>query len=84
MSQRGSNPAMIRLIPNIWFSARFFGKNWKMEQHLELYRDKVQLALDILEQIAPDLTEVDRITYLVKLLPPVEVLTSSELEMFTD
>ena len=51
---------------------------------LELHREKVQLALDILDRIAPNLAEVDRAAYLVKLLPPVEILTSSELEVLTD
>lgn len=47
---------------------------------LELQRAKVQLALDVLAQVAPNLTEADKIAYVVKLLPPLHTIIFSELE----
>jgi hypothetical protein len=54
------------------------------KRRLELRRENVQLALEILAQIAPSLPEVERADYLVRILPHIEVLTSSELEVLTD
>jgi hypothetical protein len=54
------------------------------KQRLELHRAKIQLALDILSMVAPNLTESDKIAYVVKLLPPIDVLGSSELEVTTN
>lgn len=51
---------------------------------LELHRAKIQLALDILNKLAPALPETERITYLVKLLPSLDTLTSSNLEIVVD
>jgi len=48
---------------------------------IELHRAKIQLALEILSQAAPSLTETEKIAYVIKLLPPLEVLVSSELEL---
>jgi len=48
---------------------------------IELHRAKIQLALEILSQVAPSLTETEKIAYVIKLLPPLEVLVSSELEL---
>ena len=42
---------------------------------------QIQLALEILSQVAPSLTETEKIAYVIKLLPPLEVLVSSELEL---
>jgi hypothetical protein len=50
---------------------------------LELHRSKIQLAVDILAQVAPNLSETDRIAYVVRLLPPLDVLMFSELELST-
>src|SRR5262245_26831155 len=47
---------------------------------LELTRLKIQVALEMLTQVAPSLTETDKIAYVNKLLPPLDVLVSSELE----
>jgi hypothetical protein len=47
---------------------------------LELHREKIQLALDVLDRINPDLTETEKIDYVVKLLKPLEVIALSELE----
>lgn len=47
---------------------------------LELHRGKIQLALDILDRINPNLTEVAKIDYVTKLLGPIEVLISTDLE----
>ncbi len=44
---------------------------------------KIQLALDVLMQIAPDLPEADRISYVVKLLAPLDILIFSEFEITT-
>jgi hypothetical protein len=48
---------------------------------IELHRAKVQLALEILNSIAPHFSEAEKIAYLVKLLPPLEVIAISELEI---
>jgi hypothetical protein len=46
---------------------------------LELQRAKIQLALEMIAQVVPNLSETDKIGYLVKLLPPLETLISTEL-----
>jgi GAF domain-containing protein len=51
---------------------------------LELQRAKIQLALDILVQVAPSLSEQEKIAYVVRLLPPLGILVSSELEISND
>lgn len=48
---------------------------------LELHRAKIQLALDILNQLAPSLPETERIAYLVRLLPPLDTVISSNLQI---
>lgn len=47
---------------------------------LEIHRARIQLALDVLERISPQLSETDKISYLVKLLQPLGVLINSEVE----
>jgi len=51
---------------------------------IELYRAKIQLALEVLNQVAPNLTETERIGYVVKLLPPLNTIVYSEIEVSTD
>ena len=48
---------------------------------IEIQREKVQLAIDILAQLAPDLSETERVEYLVRLLPVLDRVVSSELEV---
>lgn len=48
---------------------------------LDLQRAKIQLALDILTQIAPALQEKERIDYLVKLLPSLDIVIFNNLEV---
>ncbi len=48
---------------------------------LELRRATIELALDISTKINPDLSKVERADFLVKLLPLVNTLTTSELEI---
>ncbi|WP_435548007.1 HepT-like ribonuclease domain-containing protein [Desulfobacterium sp. N47] len=48
---------------------------------IELHRAKIQLALDVISQIAPDLPETDRISHLVRLLPQLDTLGTSEFEL---
>jgi hypothetical protein len=48
---------------------------------IELHRAKIQLALDILNQLAPNLSETDRVAYLIRLLPPLDTVISSNLEI---
>jgi hypothetical protein len=50
---------------------------------VELHRAKIQLALDILAQVAPDLPETEKIAYTVRLLAPLDTIVSSELEIST-
>lgn len=49
--------------------------------NLELQTARIQLATEILSQISPQLSEVERTTYLIKLLPSLEALTLSDLEI---
>lgn len=46
---------------------------------LELHREQIQLALDMIEKFAPGMSEQERITYVIKLLPPINTLVFSEL-----
>jgi len=48
---------------------------------LVLQRDKVQLAINILNLIRPTLSEADKISYIVRMLPPLDVVILSELEI---
>jgi predicted nuclease with TOPRIM domain len=51
------------------------------ERKLKLQGDKIQLALDVLDQISPNLPETEKINYVIRLLPPLEVIISSPLEL---
>lgn len=51
------------------------------EKRLELHRGRIQLALDILSEIEPNLNETDRIEYVMRLLPHLETITESNLEV---
>ena len=48
---------------------------------LELSFSKIQLVLDMLVKIAPNVSEADRIAYAIKLLPPIDTIISSGLEI---
>ncbi len=50
---------------------------------LELHRAKIQLALDMLNLLAPQMSETERIAYLIKLLPPLDIVIFSNLEITT-
>lgn len=50
---------------------------------LDLNRAKIQLALDILKQLAPELPETEKVAYVVRLLSPLGVIVSSDLEIAT-
>jgi len=50
---------------------------------VELHRATIQLALDILAQVAPNLPETEKIAYTVRLLAPLDTIVSSELEIST-
>ncbi len=52
----------------------------KEKLRLELHREKIKLALEILDQIDPNLTETDKIDYATRLLRPLEVMISSDIE----
>ena len=51
------------------------------KENLDLHRSKIQLALDFISQIAPNLQETEKITYLIQLLPQIDILITSELEL---
>lgn len=57
-------------------------KNEKVR--LEISRAKVQLAIDILAQIAPLISEAERISYIVKLLPALDIILQSEVQIRID
>lgn len=46
---------------------------------IEVQRSKIQLVLDVLSRVAPNLSETEKLGYVVKLLPSIEELTSTEL-----
>lgn len=48
---------------------------------LELQRAKIQLVMDVLNKIAPDLQETDRLSALVKLLPMLDTVLASDVEI---
>lgn len=50
---------------------------------LELKRAKIQMALDILKEIAPNISETEKIEYILKLLPPLDVVILSNLDLQT-
>jgi hypothetical protein len=49
--------------------------------HVELQREKANLALKILEQVSPGLSREEKVFYMKKLLPVLDVLISSQFEM---
>lgn len=51
------------------------------ERKFKLHGAKIQLALDVLDRIKPDLPETEKIGYVINLLEPLEVLSSSPLEL---
>lgn len=51
---------------------------------LELHHAKIRLALDILNEVAPRLSETERADYLIRLLPPLDVLIVSTFEISPD
>lgn len=48
---------------------------------LNLQKEKIQMALDFIIQIKPDITETEKITYVVKVLMPIDVLIESDLQI---
>ena len=48
---------------------------------LDLHRAKIDLALNLISSIAPNLTESEKISYIVMLLPPLDQLVMSQIEM---
>jgi len=50
---------------------------------LEMNREKIQLAIEVLKQLAPNLEETQRIGYIVRLLPAFDVLISSDVNIVT-
>jgi hypothetical protein len=44
---------------------------------LELQHDKIQLALELMRQLAPNLSETEKLSYLVRLLPTIDTLVSN-------
>ncbi|HSE15617.1 MAG TPA: hypothetical protein VLB46_01105 [Pyrinomonadaceae bacterium] len=46
---------------------------------VELHQARIQLVLDILSKVAPNTSEIEKLDYVVKLLPPIETLTTSEM-----
>jgi hypothetical protein len=51
---------------------------------LELQRAKIQMALDVLKEIAPNIPETEKVEHLLRLLPPLDVIIFSNLEIKTD
>jgi hypothetical protein len=47
---------------------------------LELNRDKLQLALDIVTKLRPELSDMDKLTYAFQILPSIDTLTMSIME----
>ena len=51
---------------------------------IELYRTKVELALGILDRISSKLPEADKLIYLSRLLPSLDILINSDLDVTLD
>lgn len=51
---------------------------------LELAGIKINLASDILAKVAPNLSETERLTHLFRLLPVIETIVASDVEIRTD
>ncbi len=51
---------------------------------LELHHEKIQLALEIVTKVSPNLAEAEKIAYIAKLLAPLDTLVSSEIEVVDD
>lgn len=47
----------------------------------ELHQARIELALQIIERMNPNLSEAEKITFVVRLLAPLELLTESDLEI---
>ena len=50
----------------------------------EIHFERVRLALEVIKQIAPDMPDEMKITYVVKLLEPLKLLTESPLTVADD
>lgn len=48
---------------------------------IEVKKEKINLAIDILKKLYPNIDEQNRIEYLMKLLPIIDTLVGSELEL---
>jgi len=48
---------------------------------LNLNRERVQLALDVLAQVAPHLPEIEKVSHLARLLPALDTILHSDLEI---
>lgn len=46
---------------------------------IELHREKIKLALETLEYISPNLSESEKISFVVKILQPLEILIASDI-----
>jgi hypothetical protein len=51
------------------------------QTRVEIERAKVQLAFDILDRIDPNIPATEKITYVIKLLSPLDVIAFSKLEI---
>lgn len=51
---------------------------------LEIEQARSNFVLELLEKIKPGMTEQEKLTYFVKLLPPVSTITDSMLELSND
>lgn len=51
---------------------------------IELYRSKVELALGVLERISSNLPEADKLIYLSRLLPSLDFLINSDIDVTID
>lgn len=50
---------------------------------IDMHRAKIHLALDVLGQVAPSLSEAEKVDYVVKLLSPIDVLVLTELTLLS-
>jgi len=51
---------------------------------LDLEKQRIELALSIIERLAPKLPSEERIAYVIRLLGPIEHISNSELEVIFD
>ena len=49
------------------------------EKRFDLEKKRIELALNLLERLSVNMSEAEKISYVVRLLEPLKILTTSEI-----